>query len=141
MPTNIYLGYGPQCATITANATGGNSFSDPWSPAAGLSCTNCQSPVFTPTTPGNYTFTATVTNDNGCVTTCSVTFCVKDVRVAGNGNNTKIYVCHLPPGNPANEQTLSITSMPYRPTYACMAATASVGATMPPASAVHRPKA
>ncbi len=105
--TNIYLGYGPQSATATCNATGGTGFTYSWSPSANLSCTNCQSPVFTPTTPGNYTYTVTATNSNGCATTCTVTFCVLDVRVPGQNN--KVYLCHVPPGNPGNSNTLSIS--------------------------------
>ncbi|OSZ79059.1 hypothetical protein CAP35_12655 [Chitinophagaceae bacterium IBVUCB1] len=105
--TNIYLGYGPQSATVTCNATGGTGFTYSWSPSANLSCTNCQSPVFTPTAPGNYTFTVTATNSNGCSTTCTVTFCVLDVRVPGQNN--KVYLCHVPPGNSGNPQTLSIS--------------------------------
>lgn len=108
-PNNIYLGYGPQSATITANATGGSGFTYSWSPAANLSCTNCQSPVFTPTAAGNYTYTVTVTNSNGCATTCTVSFCVFDIRVPGKGNNNKVYICHAPPGNPNNAQTLSVS--------------------------------
>ncbi|HEY9178642.1 MAG TPA: HYR domain-containing protein [Flavipsychrobacter sp.] len=108
-PNNIYLGYGPQSATITANATGGSGFTYSWSPAANLSCTNCQSPVFTPTSAGNYTYTVTVTNSNGCSTTCTVSFCVFDIRVTGKGNNNKVYICHAPPGNPNNAQTLSVS--------------------------------
>jgi len=108
-PNNIYLGYGPQSATITANATGGTGFTYSWSPAANLSCTNCQSPVFTPTAAGNYTYTVTVTNSNGCATTCTVSFCVLDIRVPGKGNNNKVYLCHVPPGNNNNPQTLSVS--------------------------------
>lgn len=105
--TNIYLGYGPQSATITCNATGGAGFTYSWSPSANLNCTNCQSPVFTPTAAGNYSFTVTATNSNGCSTTCTVSFCVLDVRVPGQNN--KVYLCHVPPGNPGNPQTLSIS--------------------------------
>ncbi len=108
-PNNIYLGYGPQSATITANATGGSGFTYSWSPAANLSCTNCQAPVFTPTAAGNYIYTVTVTNSNGCSTTCTVSFCVFDIRVPGKGNNNKVYICHAPPGNPNNAQTLSVS--------------------------------
>lgn len=39
------------------NATGAASYT--WSPAAGLSCTNCPSPVATPDIPTNYTVTGT----------------------------------------------------------------------------------
>ncbi len=105
--TNIYLGYGPQSATVTCNATGGAGFTYSWSPSANLSCSNCQSPVFTPTAAGNYTFTVTATNSNGCSTTCTVAFCVLDIRVPGQNN--KVYLCHVPPGNSSNPQTLSVS--------------------------------
>ena len=107
--TNIYLGYGPQSATMTANATGGSGFTYSWSPANKLSSSTIQNPVFTPTAEGNYTYTVTVTNSNGCVTTCTKTFCVKDVQVSGSGGK-KVYLCHLPPGNNQNPQTLSIST-------------------------------
>jgi hypothetical protein len=45
----------------------------------------------------------TVTNSNGCSTTCSVTFCVKDVRVPGTQN---VYICHA--GSPST--TMSVTA-------------------------------
>jgi hypothetical protein len=101
VPTNIYLGYGPQSATLNGTATGGTGFSYSWSPSAGLSCSNCQNPVFTPTAEGNYSYTVTATNSNGCVTKSTVTFCVLDIK-ATNGNN-KVYICH-------NGNTLSISS-------------------------------
>jgi hypothetical protein len=110
--TNIYLGYGPQSATITANPTGGSGFTYSWSgPTSKLSCTNCQSPVFTPTAGGTYTYTVTATNSNGCSTTCTVTFCVKDIRdgISNNPNSQKVFICHVPPGNPGNAHTLSIS--------------------------------
>jgi hypothetical protein len=101
VPTTIYLGYGPQSATLNATATGGSGFTYSWSPATNLNCTNCQSPVFTPTSAGNYTYTVTATNSNGCSVTKSVTLCVLDVRVP-NGND-KVYLCH-------NGNTISISS-------------------------------
>ncbi len=41
-----------------------------------------------------------------------VSFCVKDIRVYGkNGNsNGKVYICHVPPGNSGNPNTLSIST-------------------------------
>ncbi|MFM2388001.1 MAG: hypothetical protein RL660_2758 [Bacteroidota bacterium] len=109
VPTNIYLGYGPQSATINANASGsGNTYS--WSPSTYLSSATSASPVFTPTQQGLYTYTVTVTNAYGCTNACTVTFCVRDIRVPGNGNAKKVYVCHVPPGNPNNPQTLSIST-------------------------------
>ncbi len=112
-PTTIYLGYGPQTVTLSATASGGSDFSWLWtglSPesTALLSCTTCPAPVFTPTSEGRYEYTLTVTNSNGCSSTCAITICVLDVRVPGSGGK-KVYLCHVPPGNPGNPQTLSIS--------------------------------
>lgn len=105
--TNIYIGYGPQSATVTANASGGSSFSYAWS---GSDISGSGSSVtFSPSAAGNYTITCTVTNDNGCQTTCSITFCVKDIQAGGSGKNKKVYLCHVPPGNTSNPQTLSVS--------------------------------
>jgi len=112
IPNNLYLGYGPQSATITTTATGGSGFTYSWYPTIGLSDATIPNPVFTPTAAGNYTFTVTATNSNGCSTACMVSFCVKDIRVYGkNGNsNGKVYICHVPPGNSGNPNTLSIST-------------------------------
>ncbi len=51
------------------------------------------------------TFTATVTDANGCVTTCTTSIHSEDVRCfAGNSGSTKVAVCHQT-GNPANPCT------------------------------------
>jgi PKD repeat protein len=106
--TTIYLGYGPQTVTLSATAAGGSAFTYSWSPSDGLSCSDCAAPVFTPTAEGNYEFTLTVTNEFGCSSSCTITICVLDVRVPGT-NGKKVYLCHVPPGNPGNPQTLSIS--------------------------------
>jgi len=106
IPTNIYLGYGPQTVTLNVTATGGSPFTYSWS-GNGLNCTTCEDPVFTPTTEGVYHFTVTVTNVYGCTTTCSITICVLDIRVPGT-DGKKVYICHAPPGNPGNGQTLAV---------------------------------
>ena len=108
IPTNIYLGYGPQSVTLNVTPSGRAPFSYSWS-GTNLSCTNCAAPVFTPTTQGVYNFTVTVTNTYGCTTTCSITICVLDIRVPGT-DGKKVYLCHAPPGNPNNSQTLSIST-------------------------------
>ncbi len=109
VPTNIYIGYGPQSATINSNATGTVTYS--WTPTAKLSCSNCANPVFSPgTTPGSYHYRLIVTSANGCMDTCYVIFCVKDVRVQGPGNNDKVFICHVPGGNLNNANTLSIST-------------------------------
>jgi len=106
VPTNIYLGYGPQSVTLNVTASGGSSFTYSWS-GNSLSCTNCEDPVFTPSTQGVYHFTVTVTNNYGCTTTCNITICVLDIRVEGT-DGKKVYICHAPPGNPGNGQTLAV---------------------------------
>src|SRR5258705_1524970 len=107
--TNIYIGYGPQSVTLNVTASGGSPFTYSWSGSglSGLSCITCEDPVFTPTTQGVYHFTVTVTNVYGCTTTCSITICVLDIRVPGT-DGKKIYICHAPPGNPGNGQTLAV---------------------------------
>ncbi|MFD2718907.1 T9SS type A sorting domain-containing protein [Hymenobacter monticola] len=86
VPTNLYLGYGPQSATLSA--TGGVSYA--WSPAAGLSSTTAANPVFTASTPGQYTYTVTATNEYGCTNTARVTLTVINAYCDKN----KVIVCH-----------------------------------------------
>jgi hypothetical protein len=106
--TNLYLGYGAQSTTLQVSApASGAPYTYSWS-GTGLSNNNTANPVFTPTVAGNYTFTVLVTNKYGCTTTCSITICVRDIRVPGTGGK-KVYVCHIPPGNTGNPQTLSIS--------------------------------
>lgn len=107
IPTNIYLGYGPQSVTLDLTPAGGSSFTYSWSGDGVLSCTDCQDPVFTPTSRGVYQFTATLTNNYGCSSTCSITICVLDIRVPGTNGN-KVYICHTPSGGPGNGITLAI---------------------------------
>jgi PKD repeat protein len=65
--------------------------------------------VFTPATGGYYTFTVTVKNTYGCTATATISICVTDIRVVGSNGAGKVYLCHVPNGNPANRQTLSIS--------------------------------
>jgi PKD repeat protein len=92
--------------TLNVTATGGSSFTYSWT-GSGLNCTTCEDPVFTPTTQGVYNFIVTITNNYGCTTTCNITICVLDIRVEGT-DGKKVYVCHAPPGNAANGQTLAV---------------------------------
>lgn len=108
VPTNIYIGYGPQSTTLQSSISGaGGPFTYSWSPTTGLSSSTSSAPLFTPTAAGAYTFTLTVTGAGGCTTTCNITINVYDVRVPGT-NGKKVYLCHAPPDNPANTQTLEV---------------------------------
>jgi hypothetical protein len=107
--THLYLGYGPQSLNLEASSVNGSSFSYSWS-GSYLSSTSSSSTTFSPNAEGNYTITCTVTNNCGCQVTSTVNICVSDIRVPGNGNADKVYLCHLPPGNSGNPQTLSIST-------------------------------
>lgn len=67
-----------QGASTQLNATGGASYS--WSPAVGLSCTSCQSPVASPDS--NTTYTVTVTSSYGCSSTASLDITVHHMEAA-----------------------------------------------------------
>jgi hypothetical protein len=77
--TSICIG-----SSTTLNATGGVTYS--WTPATGLSCTTCASPVASHTT--MVTYTVTGTNANGCSATASVTVSVNPSPAAISGSST-----------------------------------------------------
>ena len=110
IPTNIYIGYGPQSVTLNVSAPArGAPYTYSWSGGT-LGNYTTANPVFTATTAGSYTYTVQITNNYGCTTTCKINICVTDARVPGtSGNSQKVYLCHLPSGNPNNLQTLAIS--------------------------------
>lgn len=59
-------------------------------------------------TDGVYTYTVTVTDDNGCVGTGTVTLFWSNIDCSNNTNGTKIKICMVPPGNPSQCQTVCI---------------------------------
>lgn len=104
----MFLGYGAQSMNLNCAASGDGPFTYSWT-GTGLSNTSIANPRFTPTAGGNYSLTCTVTNRFGCQTTCEITICVIDVRdPKGNARNPKVLICHIPPGNPNNPQSLSV---------------------------------
>lgn len=101
----IYLGYGSPYLTLEAlpacdNVQPQGNYSFLWSDGS-------EGPVIVvnPAVPGTYDYTVTVTDDNGCIATASITVTVVDIRC---GNN-KVMVCHIPPGNPFAGHTLCIS--------------------------------
>jgi hypothetical protein len=105
----MYIGYCAQSMKVVCTAVTGGPFTYKWY-GTGLSNTNIADPIFTPTAGGNYTLMCEVTNSSGCVTYCEIEICVFDVRAAGSSaKNPKVYLCHVPPGNSNNPQTLNIS--------------------------------
>ena len=102
-PTTIYLGYGPQTATLKASAADAVRYS--WSPAAGLSSASVADPVFAPTAAGRYVYTVTATNAAGCAASASITLSVVEAR-CGNKND-KVLVCHN-----GHEICISVNALP-----------------------------
>lgn len=71
--------------SVTLTATGASSYV--WSPTTGLSCSNCASPVASPT--GTTTYTVTGTGANGCTNTSNVTVTVNPLpNVSAGANQT-----------------------------------------------------
>jgi hypothetical protein len=85
----VVYGYGPNCAILTGEASGGvPPYSYSWSPG-GLT-PNLATTEVCPT--ATTTFTLTVTDVNGCVSTDEITVFVNDVRCGKNMDKVKI--CH-----------------------------------------------
>jgi hypothetical protein len=88
----IFLGYGPQSVSLTGTGSGGTGgFSYSWGSAGSGSTI-----TVSPTTTTNYILT--VTDANGCSSTCNVTINVVDVRCGKNMD--KVLVCHRDNGTP-----------------------------------------
>jgi hypothetical protein len=92
-PNNIYLGYAHQRMGLYVDVPeAGAPYKFAWSGGA-LSNYDVQFPIFTATEPGTFTYIVYVTNKYGCVSSCSITICVTDIRVPGT-NGGKVYVCN-----------------------------------------------
>ena len=108
-PNNLYLGYGPQSATLTATPTGAStsSFTYSWSPSTDLSSTSSRTPTFTPTAAGHYTYTCTATYMGHSVS-ATVALCVVDA--VDHAHCGKIKVCHKSTCGGGSYNTESLTS-------------------------------
>ncbi|MGN6568852.1 MAG: PKD domain-containing protein [Flavipsychrobacter sp.] len=72
--------------SVTLNATGGSSYS--WSPATGLSCTNCANPIASPTSTTTYIVTGTDTH--GCTNTDTVVVRIRPLPTVSAGTDKTI---------------------------------------------------
>lgn len=72
--------------SVTLSVSGASTYS--WTPATGLSCTNCANPVATPATTTTYTVTGTATG--GCSSTKLVTVSVNPVPLNLSANGATI---------------------------------------------------
>jgi hypothetical protein len=121
-PNKLFIGYGAQSTKLQVNcplSSGGYTFSWTGNHLGKLSSATSGAPIFTAgTDEGTYTYTVKAKNNlTGCTSESTVSICVTDIRVLdkdGNWDGKKVYVCHLPPGNPANVQIIhvSVNSVP-----------------------------
>jgi HYR domain/Pregnancy-associated plasma protein-A len=117
---NIVLGYGggPTCVALHAVGSGGHApYTYAWDappevPIGKFTNTATASPTFCADFQTEacaiYTFWVTVTDIHGCTETNSIEVSVVNPLCTKNGNNPKVWVCHRPPGNPANQQSICI---------------------------------
>jgi len=93
----IYIGYGIQSDTLTANAPGAVSYL--WSNGSTSQSIIVSSPGI---------FSVTAWDASGCESqqTNQSQITVVDIRCGNNLN--KVILCHVPPGNPGNSQTICI---------------------------------
>lgn len=104
----IYIGYGPQSITLTAQAsTTGLAFQ--WY-KDGIAITGATGSTYSATSAGDYS--VIVTDAGGCASDASDPgshIIINTVDVRCGNNNSKVIVCHVPPGNTGNPQTLCIS--------------------------------
>lgn len=97
----VYFGYDPAaCADISWSGEGGGvpPYTISWSDGGSQTHEVC--PEVTTV------YTVTIEDANGCVATDEVMICAIDVRCGKK--LTKVEICHYPPDNPANEETLCV---------------------------------
>jgi photosystem II stability/assembly factor-like uncharacterized protein len=85
-PNTIYLGYGPQMLTLSAQASGGTApYTFNWSNGSMQNTTTVQ-----PATAGLHSYTVTITDRQGCTDSASHQVTVADIRSMDN----KVTICH-----------------------------------------------
>jgi hypothetical protein len=95
----ILIGYSGAPIVLTANATGAVSYS--WS-------TGDTTQSITVTQAGSYSVLAY--SSNGCPSSVPGVFTVTAINVACGHNGDKVILCHVPPGNPNNPQTICVAA-------------------------------
>ncbi|MDD2797331.1 MAG: T9SS type A sorting domain-containing protein [Bacteroidales bacterium] len=104
--STIYLGYGPQTATLLAS--GGDFYS--WN-GSNLSNNTGETTLFTPINEGSYTFSANTSNLAGCTKIATTNITVIDVRVSGSSTKEpKIYICHSSSEKNEKSETLILNT-------------------------------
>jgi hypothetical protein len=98
----VYYGYPPMsCATLSYSGEGGGvpPYSFMWSTGETTQYIEVCPMVSTE-------YIITITDDNNCTETDTVIVCAIDVRCGKNLD--KVEICHYPPDNPTNPQTLCV---------------------------------
>lgn len=93
----------PDSVTITASAYDGDSnYTYVWSPGG------MTGPSITVLPDSTTFYTVTATDGKGCQATEIAAVTVTDAYASCHPNGKKVRVCHVPPGNPANEHDICI---------------------------------
>jgi Zn-dependent metalloprotease len=98
----VYFGYPPMaCATLSYSGAGGGvpPYSFEWSTAESTQDIEVCPEVST-------MYYVTITDANGCTATDSVIVCAIDVRCGKKLD--KVELCHIPPDNPGNPETICV---------------------------------
>jgi hypothetical protein len=95
----ILIGYSGAPVILTANAPGAVAYL--WSTGATTQSINI-------TTAGTYTVIAY--DANGCPSTSPDTITITGINVSCGHNGDKVILCHVPPGNPGNPQTICVAA-------------------------------
>lgn len=110
-PTVYYYDPAIACTDLEVTGVGGGvpPYQITWSTGfAGNPATLCMAARTDVVTTESYV--ATITDANGCVLDLPTEVCYVDIRCpAGNSQQTKVYICHSPPGQPGNGKTLCVS--------------------------------
>ncbi len=109
----VYLGYAPAESALLdgSPASGGTApYSYEWFVKDGAAIGTSLSLTVYPVASTHYVLV--VTDANGCIATDEASVCVFDISVPapkGGKGAKKVYICHIPEGNPANAHTISVS--------------------------------